>query len=89
MDGAHDVTATVWERGVGETLASGTSATAVAAAAVANDWCQSPVRVTLPGGELEVTLDDGLSALLVGPAQEICRGELSSEWLEAGNGSAP
>jgi diaminopimelate epimerase len=89
VDGVHDVTAAVWERGVGETLASGTSATAVAAAAVANGWCQSPVRVTLPGGELEVTLDDALSALLVGPAQEICRGELSSEWLEAGDGLAP
>jgi diaminopimelate epimerase len=88
VDGTHEVTAAVWERGVGETLASGTSSTAVAAAAVANDWCQSPVNVALPGGELQVTLDDGLHALLVGPAQEICRGELSPEWLEVGDSPA-
>jgi diaminopimelate epimerase len=81
VDGGHDLTAVVWERGVGETLASGTSACAVAGAAVANGWCTSPVVVHMPGGELEVTLDAGLSAVLIGPAQEICRGELSDELL--------
>ena len=43
VDGTHDVTAAVWERGAGETRASGTSACAVAAAAIANGWCESPV----------------------------------------------
>jgi diaminopimelate epimerase len=79
VEGAHDVTAAVWERGAGETRASGTSACAVAGAAVANGWCDSPVTVHMPGGELDVTLDSQLGAVLVGPAQEICRGELSDE----------
>jgi diaminopimelate epimerase len=68
---------------VGETLASGTSATAVAAAAVVNKWCASPVTVALPGGSLDVMLDDELTARVVGPAQEIFEGELSAEWLGA------
>ncbi|MBA3733921.1 MAG: diaminopimelate epimerase [Actinobacteria bacterium] len=75
VDGLHDLTVGVWERGAGETLASGTSAIATAAAAVANGWCKSPVHVHLPGGDLLVELSDG-GAKLTGPAEEICRIEL-------------
>jgi diaminopimelate epimerase len=46
------VSVLVWERGAGETAASGSSAVAVAAVAVARGWCSSPVRVAMPGGEL-------------------------------------
>ena len=79
VDGLHDVTAVVWERGARETLASGTSACAVAAMAVARGWCESPVTVHLPGGDLLVELDEDLGARLIGPAQEICTGEVSDE----------
>lgn len=79
VDGSHDVTAAVWERGAGETLASGTSACAVAGAAVARGWCASPVTVRLPGGDLLVEIDAGFRARLTGPAQEICSGEISVE----------
>ncbi|MEJ7567840.1 MAG: diaminopimelate epimerase [Gaiellaceae bacterium] len=75
VDGAHDVTALVWERGAGETSSSGSSAVAVAAAAIANGWCQSPVIVHLPGGDLGVTLDEENRATLTGPATLICTGE--------------
>jgi diaminopimelate epimerase len=75
-EGPHEVQALVWERGAGETAASGSSAVAVAAAALAEGWCESPVSVHMPGGTLEVRLEDG-RATLVGPAEEICRGELS------------
>ena len=70
------MTVGVWERGVGETLSSGTSSVAAAAAAVANGWCESPVEVHLPGGDLRVELDAGGRASLTGPAEEICRVEL-------------
>ncbi len=63
----------VWERGAGETAASGSSAVAVAAAAVARGWCASPVRVAMPGGELVVTITGG-DATLEGPAERICAG---------------
>src|SRR5205814_4231366 len=75
VDGANDLTVGVWERGAGETLSSGTSSVAAAAAAVANGWSQSPVNVHLPGGDLVVELD-GDRATLIGPAVEICRVEL-------------
>jgi diaminopimelate epimerase len=76
VDGPHELTALVWERGAGETSASGSSAVAAAAAAVANGWCESPVTVRMPGGELRVELDDEARITLVGPAEEICEGEL-------------
>jgi diaminopimelate epimerase len=79
VDGDHDLTVGVWERGAGETLSSGTSAVAASAAAVANGWCESPVTVHLAGGDLHVALADG-RATLTGPAEEICTVELSEEF---------
>jgi diaminopimelate epimerase len=70
----NDLAVLVWERGVGETLASGSSAAAAAAAAVTHGWCDSPVRVHLPGGSLLVDIREG-RAILSGPAVEIFRGE--------------
>ena len=64
VDGPGEVTARVWERGVGETSASGSSAVAVAAATHAD----GEVLVHFPGGDLRVVLRDG-RATLVGPAE--------------------
>ena len=72
-DSPDAVSVLVWERGAGETAASGSSAVAVAAAAVARGWCSSPVRVAMPGGELLVTITGG-DATLEGPAERICAG---------------
>jgi len=66
VDGPGHVTARVWERGVGETTASGTSAVAVAAAT--HD--DGEVVVHFPGGDLRVRLDHG-RAYLRGPAERI------------------
>ncbi len=63
----------VWERGAGETATSGSSAVAVAAAATSRGWCRSPVRVTMPGGELRVAIENG-RAVLEGPVEQICAG---------------
>ena len=53
VDGPHELTVGVWERGAGETLSSGTSSVAASAAAVARGWCESPVTVHLAGGDLD------------------------------------
>lgn len=64
IDGPGEVSARVWERGVGETTASGSSAVAVAAATHG----EGHVVVHFPGGDLRVTLRDG-HATLTGPAE--------------------
>jgi len=61
-----EVTARVWERGVGETAASGTSAVAVAAATHPD----GEVVVHFPGGDLRVRLEEG-RAWLTGPAEPL------------------
>jgi len=70
VEDAHTLRVSVWERGAGETSASGSSAVAAAAAAVAHGWCESPVTVRLPGGELLVEIE-GRQARLTGPAVEL------------------
>lgn len=77
VEGLNELTIAVWERGAGETTASGSSAVAAAAAAIANGWCESPVLVHMPGGDLVVSIDEENSATLVGPAEEIASGELA------------
>src|SRR5262245_22226789 len=79
VDGEHELTVGVWERGAGETLSSGTSAVAASAAAVANGWCESPVTVQRAGGGVRWGREDG-HAGLPGPAEEICRVELGEEF---------
>jgi diaminopimelate epimerase len=66
IDAPGAVTARVWERGVGETRSSGTSAVAVAAATHAD----GEVVVSFPGGDLTVRLEDG-SARLTGSVERI------------------
>jgi diaminopimelate epimerase len=66
VDGDGEVTARVWERGVGETPASGTSAVAVAAATHG----EGEVLVHFPGGDLQVRLEGG-RAYLTGPAERV------------------
>jgi diaminopimelate epimerase len=66
IDGPGEVTARVWERGVGETAASGSSAVAVAAATHG----EGEVLVHFPGGDLHVRLRDG-QATLTGPAEPL------------------
>jgi diaminopimelate epimerase len=70
VEDPHTLRVSVWERGAGETCASGSSAVAAAAAAIVSGWCESPVTVRLPGGELLVELSDG-QARLTGPAVEL------------------
>jgi diaminopimelate epimerase len=76
------VRARIFERGVGETLSSGTGASGAAVTAFLRG-APSPIVVELDGGELEVEVSDDLDVRLTGWAEPICSGELSPELLDA------
>ncbi|MBE9512977.1 MAG: diaminopimelate epimerase [Chloroflexi bacterium] len=69
------IEARVWERGVGETLACGTGASAVAVAAQLYGFVDSRVDIKLPGGILSVEWDGIGEVFLGGPAEIVFTGE--------------
>jgi diaminopimelate epimerase len=80
-DGDSAITVRIFERGVGETMASGTGASGAAVAAVLRGL-DSPVTVTLDGGELEVEVGEDLSVTLTGWAVPVFEGRLTDELVE-------
>jgi diaminopimelate epimerase len=81
IDGSS-VRARIFERGVGETLSSGTGASGAAVAAVLNG-AQSPITVTLDGGELMVDVTGDLDVTLTGSAEPVYAAELAPELVAA------
>ena len=71
----------IWERGAGYTLASGTSSCVVAAAAHRKGLVDRDVTVTMPGGELEVTVGDDYAIRLRGPVEEVMVGDFSPDLM--------
>lgn len=69
----HHVDALLYERGVGETLSSGTGSCASALAAIYSGKCESPVQVRTPGGSQTVEWDGEIT--LTGVATIVCTGE--------------
>ena len=80
--GRGQVAILVWERGAGFTLASGSSACAVAAACRKNGLTDERVAVQMPGGTLDVQVGPDFSLRMTGPAEPVCAGTLSAD-LEA------
>jgi len=70
----------IWERGVGETMASGTGASAMAAAAHLLGHTGRRVRVELPGGALHVDWTEH-TLWVRGPAVEVYAGTFTAAWL--------
>jgi diaminopimelate epimerase len=81
FEGSH-VRARIFERGVGETLSSGTGASGAAVTAFLRG-APSPLTVELDGGELAVEIGDDLAVRLDGWAEPVYAGEASSELLAA------
>jgi diaminopimelate epimerase len=74
----------IWERGAGYTLASGSSSSAVACAAVRNGLCDPGlVEVRMPGGTLSVEVRPDWSIQLQGPVEEVYAGTLSRDLMDA------
>ena len=72
--GPDHLTLHVWERGAGLTRACGTGACATAVAAIRKGLANSPVRVSLPGGDLTIAWQPGEPIIMSGPAAEAFRG---------------
>ena len=73
--GRHEVRMRIWERGAGETLASGSGSCAVAVAAIRSGLAESPVHVILDGGSVKVEwAGDEEPVYMTGPAEYVCEG---------------
>ena len=74
----------IWERGAGYTLASGSSSSAVACAAVKNGFCDHGlVTVRMPGGTLEIDVRADWSIRLKGPVEEVFTGTFARDLMDA------
>jgi diaminopimelate epimerase len=79
--GDGSIRARIFERGVGETLASGTGATGAAVAATLRG-VESPVTVTLDGGELSIEVGEDMQVEMTGWARPVYAGTMSEEFLK-------
>lgn len=75
----HTLSMRVWERGSGETMACGTGACAVAAAAVKTGVCKAGEKITvkLLGGDLEIVIAPDWGVSMTGPAEIAFEGEVN------------
>jgi len=77
--GRRKIEARVWERGVGETLACGSGASAIAVAGRLLGYVDKRVDIMLPGGILTVSWDGVREVLLTGPVEEVFTGRWPEE----------
>lgn len=79
--GPKEISILIWERGAGETQASGSSSCAAAGAAVRLGLVRSPVTVRMPGGVLNIHVASDFSLTMKGPVAEVARGTLSASFV--------
>ncbi len=79
--GPREIFILIWERGAGETQASGSSSCAAASAAVRLGLVKSPVAVKMPGGTLNIQVDKDFNLTMKGPVAEVARGTLSPAFV--------
>ena len=74
INSKSNISLRVFERGVGETQACGTGACAAVVFGVENDFLESKVRVSLPGGDLDINYEKGSEVFMTGPAVFVFEG---------------
>ena len=75
----HEINFRVWERGVGETMACGTGASAAVVAGVLNKRIKKDAIVHLKGGDLRIQWDDDGHVYMTGPADSVFHGTVHIE----------
>ena len=81
--GPKEIFILIWERGAGETQASGSSSCAAASAAVRLGLVKAPVTVKMPGGVLNISVGQDFSLTMKGPVAEVARGTLSPSFVRS------
>ena len=71
----------IWERGAGYTLASGSSSSAAGAVARKMGACDEDITVEMPGGQIQLRIDDQFNVLMKGPATRVATMTLDKECL--------
>jgi diaminopimelate decarboxylase/diaminopimelate epimerase len=72
----------IWERGVGYTLASGSSSCAAAAVAYRLGLCDAQIAVHMPGGEIDISISNDLAVSMAGAVSKVCEGTASREMFD-------
>ena len=72
----------IWERGAGYTLASGSSSCAAASVAYRLGLCENQIAVLMPGGKIDITVNEDYSIFMSGPVTRIGRLVLDPECLD-------
>ncbi len=78
----HLIRIEIWERGVGYTLASGSSSCAAAAVSVRLGLCENDITVRMPGGDLEIGVTEDWVLTMLGPVGKVAEGVVSQELLQ-------
>lgn len=79
----NHIQAEIWERGSGYTLASGSSSCAVVSAAFRLGLVDRQVRVQMPGGSLDISVDENQMVWLTGPTTQVYKGHLAKSLIQS------
>ena len=77
----HNIHIEIWERGAGYTLASGSSSSAAGAVAKKMGACDDEITVHMPGGQIDLRIDDDYNVTMTGPATKVGSMTLDPECL--------
>ncbi len=72
----------IWERGAGYTLASGSSSCAAAGVCYTKRLCDEDITVHMPGGNLEIRVEDGLQMIMTGEVESVAEGQFTSSFID-------
>jgi len=77
----NEIKIEIWERGAGYTLASGSSSSAAGAVARKMGVCDNEIKVQMPGGTIDLIIDDDFNVQMSGPATRVASMVLDAECL--------
>ena len=72
----------IWERGAGYTLASGSSSSAAASAAYRLGLVDQKIAVHMPGGTIDIRIDDDMMVFMTGSVNSVCEGEITEQFYQ-------